>query len=55
MTTDLEMGNTPYSIDGGTNGLVFDSNNDNTNEVVIDASGNVGIGETAPGAKFQTY
>lgn len=41
MTGDLEMGNTPYSIDGGTGGLAFDPDNDNTNEVTIDTTGQI--------------
>src|SRR3990167_6687960 len=36
---DLEMGNTPYSIDGGTSGLAFDPDNDGTNEVTISTAG----------------
>lgn len=41
---DLEMGNTPYSIDGGTNGLAFDPDNDTTNEVTIDTDGDIDCG-----------
>ncbi|MFC1700007.1 hypothetical protein ACFL1I_08670, partial [Candidatus Omnitrophota bacterium] len=36
---DLEMGDTPYSIDGGTSGLTFDPDNDNANEVTISTAG----------------
>jgi hypothetical protein len=39
MAGDLEMGNTPYSIDGGTNGLAFDPDNDGTNEATMDSDG----------------
>ena len=44
---DLEMGT--YSIDGDSStGLYLDPDNDATNEIVIDASGNVGIGSAIP-------
>lgn len=36
---DLEMGDTPYSIDGGTNGLVFDVDNAGTNNITMSALG----------------
>ena len=38
---DLEMGNTPYSIDGGTGGLAFDPDNDNTNEITFGTDGTI--------------
>ncbi|MDP8212934.1 MAG: hypothetical protein P9X22_06575, partial [Candidatus Zapsychrus exili] len=47
MDGDLEMGEN--SIDGSaTKGLHFDPDNDNTNDIVFDENGNVGIGTTAP-------
>jgi hypothetical protein len=45
---DLEMGDTPYSIDGGTNGLAFDPDNDDVNEITMDTAGKVGIGTPTP-------
>ena len=39
LASDMEMGNTPYSIDGGTNGLAFDTNNDNSNEFNLGTTG----------------
>lgn len=48
---DLEM--IDYSIDGDSDaGLAFDPDNDNTNEVVMDANGNIGIGTTNPAQKL---
>lgn len=41
LTGDLELGNTPQSIDGGTLGLAFDPDNDGTNEVTIDTTGKI--------------
>lgn len=35
---DLEMGNTPFSIDGGTSGLALDVENDGVNDLVINSS-----------------
>lgn len=35
VSSDLEMGNTPYSIDGGTSGIAFDPDNDGTNELTL--------------------
>jgi len=40
---DLEMGNTPFSMDGGTNGLVFDVDNAGTNNILFSSGGNVTI------------
>lgn len=49
---DLEMAG--YSINGDPEtGLLFDSDSDGVDEVVIDALGNVGIGTTAPGAALE--
>lgn len=41
MAENLEMGNTPYSIDGGTNGLYFDPDNDGVVETVISTTGGI--------------
>jgi hypothetical protein len=43
MSSDLEMGNTPYSIDGGTGGLAFDPDNDDVNEVTIGTDGSISL------------
>ena len=43
---DIEMGNTPYSLDGGTSGLAFDPDNDGGNEATIDGSGNLDLDGT---------
>jgi hypothetical protein len=50
---DLEMGDTPYSIDGGTNGLAFDPDNDDVNEITMDTAGKVGIGTTTPATPLE--
>ena len=39
MAGNIEMGNTPYSIDGGTNGIYFDSDNDGVIETIFPAAG----------------
>src|SRR3990167_3532546 len=39
VNSDLEMGNTPYSIDGGTNGLALNPDNDSDNDVIIVSPG----------------
>lgn len=41
LTGDLELGNTPQSIDGGTQGVAIDPDNDGTNEVTIDTTGKI--------------
>ena len=38
---DLEMGDTPYSIDGGSSGLAFDPDNDTNNEITFDTAGEI--------------
>lgn len=48
LTSDLEAGNTPYSIDGGTSGLKFDPDNDSTDEIFFSTAGYVGIGASEP-------
>lgn len=47
MTADLELGNTPYSIDGGSGGLAFDPDNDGTNETTINTDGDVVVPDEA--------
>lgn len=47
LDADLEMGNTPYSIDGGTSGLAFDPDNDGTNEITMSTAG--GLTAAGPG------
>lgn len=41
MAENIEMGNTPYSIDGGTNGLAFDPDNDDVVEISMTPSGGI--------------
>lgn len=38
---DIEMGDTPYSIDGGTGGLTFDPDNDGTDEITFNTNGDI--------------
>ena len=52
MTADLELGDTPFSIDGGTNGIGFDPDNDGTNEITMGTDGSItssGSGERISG------
>lgn len=47
---DLEMGDIPYSMDGGANGLAFDPNNDGINEILMPNLGGLKIWDyTLPG------